>query len=395
MSTLSAKKLDYVLILLVFMTPIVCIASDIASPSLPYVARFFHVSHFESKISLVLFSVAMGFTQPFLGPISDRFGRRYFCLGGLTLTIIACVMSVISINISMFYASRILQGIAGSIVSVAIKSMMIDLYKGHRLSKAMSYYGMGWAMTPIAAPLIGGYLQHWFNWQASFVFIALYALLTLFWALFVIKETGVVVKKNMRYWAGVYKEILKHPVFLVGIWFTSVQCAILLIFYIDAPFIFQETLGVKVQNFGQIMFFLGLVYFAGNFLNRILIQWVSLVKVIGCGILISLSASILMLFFAFFFKLSAVLILVPIVIIFLVDGMIFSNTLTICLLQFKKHGGTAGGVSGGLLSLLSAGMSGVVSIFHAATLMPMALSFSVLTFSTLILFVLVFRKARI
>lgn len=372
------RSAQRILLLVILATPLINLGVDIYTPSLPTVANHFGASHFMAKISLIIYSIAFGIVQPFMGPVTDYLGRRHFILVSLLITVLSNVAALYSGSIEFLCAMRVLQGIGGSMISVALKGMMVDAFEGHALAKAMSYYSLGWSLTPIFAPLIGAYLEHYIAWDACFALIAIYAVLGFFATLFFISETAQKLSKPLTEWIVLYKKIALNPMFLSAVWVLAVQFAILLIFYLDSPFLLQDVLGISVQHYGQLLFALGCMYLLGNVVNRILLQTYPAIKISYWGLLITLVMAVLMLIFGLLFPLNLWLLLVPVAIIFIVDGMVFPNVMALCMMYFKSYGGTAGGILGGALSICAALISTLDGILRANTMIPLALAYTIL-----------------
>ena len=61
-----------------------------------------------------------------------------------------------------------LQGASGAALSVMIRTSFRDLFSGIELTKVAGYFATLWALIPILAPALGGYIQHYFGWHAHF-----------------------------------------------------------------------------------------------------------------------------------------------------------------------------------------------------------------------------------
>ena len=65
------------------------LAMNIITPSLPTLADYFAVPYGAAQLALTLYLFATAFSHLFLGPLSDRFGRRPVVLCGMVLYIAA------------------------------------------------------------------------------------------------------------------------------------------------------------------------------------------------------------------------------------------------------------------------------------------------------------------
>jgi len=108
--------------------------------------------------------------QIFIGPVSDRFGRRPVMLGALAVFLLATVGTLLARDAVTFIAFRMAQAIiaAGMVLSRAV---VRDMVSGDRAASMMGYVMMGMSLVPMIGPVIGGALDEWFGWQANFALL--------------------------------------------------------------------------------------------------------------------------------------------------------------------------------------------------------------------------------
>lgn len=148
---------------------------DMYLPSLPDIGRSLEASTLQVQltISSYLFGSAVG--QIFYGPISDRFGRRPLLLAALLLYALATVGCAAAQSIGALVALRFVQAIGVAGVMVLARAMVRDIYSGAHAGRELSQMGAITGFVPVIAPVIGGALQIWFGWRASFVLLLLFA----------------------------------------------------------------------------------------------------------------------------------------------------------------------------------------------------------------------------
>src|SRR5690606_20308810 len=99
---------------------------------------------------------------------------------------IACALSQ---NVWMLIAARFVQATAMATVAVVPRAVVRDLYAGDRAAHLLSTMMLVLGVAPVLGPIIGAELHLRFGWQASFVFVALYAGLAWFAVRFALPET--------------------------------------------------------------------------------------------------------------------------------------------------------------------------------------------------------------
>jgi len=124
----------------------------------------------------------------FHGAISDSIGRIKTMKFGLGLFFFASIGCALSTSVEMLWFFRILQGIGGGAGNVVARAMVRDLYQGPEAQKVMATIQIIFGIAPAIAPMIGGLLLA-FHWQIIFVFLAIYAALSVFMANKILPET--------------------------------------------------------------------------------------------------------------------------------------------------------------------------------------------------------------
>ncbi len=144
--------------------------------------------HFQTDYALVQLSIALylginGVLQLVIGPLSDRYGRRPVVLWSCVLFCMATLGCIYAPTIEVFLVCRMAQAV---IVAAMVLSRAIirDMVGANQAASLIGYVTMGMALVPMIAPAVGGVLDTYYGWQASFwlLFGAGAALFLLFWA---------------------------------------------------------------------------------------------------------------------------------------------------------------------------------------------------------------------
>ncbi|MDD9923709.1 MAG: multidrug effflux MFS transporter [Boseongicola sp.] len=156
---------------LVLMAGVAAMNMSAFLPSLPAMTTYFDTDYGIMQLSVSLYLAGTAVLQLIIGPISDHLGRRPVVLGSLAVFVLASIGCLLSPSIEVFLAFRMLQGtvVVGLVLSRAI---VRDLYDQDESASMIGYVTMGMALVPMVAPTIGGILDQLFNWQATFVLLA-------------------------------------------------------------------------------------------------------------------------------------------------------------------------------------------------------------------------------
>jgi DHA1 family bicyclomycin/chloramphenicol resistance-like MFS transporter len=97
------------------------LAMNIFLPSLPAMAKSFDVAYATATLSVTLFLAMNAVFQLFVGPLSDRYGRRPIVLGALVLFCISSLGCILATSFEVFLICRLLQAVvvAGLVLSRA------------------------------------------------------------------------------------------------------------------------------------------------------------------------------------------------------------------------------------------------------------------------------------
>jgi DHA1 family bicyclomycin/chloramphenicol resistance-like MFS transporter len=154
------------------MAGVAAMSLNVFLPSLPSMAQYFSVDYAVMQLSLSLYLAATALLQLFVGPISDRFGRRPVILAATAIFTLACAGSLLAPNYGVFLTFRLIQAVIAS-GFVLSRAAVRDMVPQDQAASMIGYVSMGMAMVPMIAPVIGGLLDDAFGWRASFIMMML------------------------------------------------------------------------------------------------------------------------------------------------------------------------------------------------------------------------------
>jgi DHA1 family bicyclomycin/chloramphenicol resistance-like MFS transporter len=220
-------------------------AIDTYLPAFPSLETALHGTALELQQSLTFYLLPYALMTLWHGAISDSIGRIATIKWGLGIFVFASIGCALAPNVETLWFFRALQGLSGGAGNVVARAMVRDLFEGAQAQRVMATVQMLFGIAPAVAPIIGGVLLG-VHWQAIFIFLALYAALSLWAAVRYLPETMPLEKRMPLS----FKQIIK-----------------------DYRFIFRD------QEFNYVSFALG-ANFAGFFLY-VLASPVFLVKHLG------------------------------------------------------------------------------------------------------------------
>jgi len=167
------------------------IGFGIIIPLLPFYVRTMGGSAETVGFILASFSVTQLIATPFLGRLSDRFGRRPVILLSLAGNAGAMVLFALATRTSllwMLFASRIMAGATAGNLS-ACQAAIADVTTGERRAAGMGRLGAGIGLGMVLGPVLGSSVSHIGAWAPPLAAAAL-ACADLIGAFFLMPETN-------------------------------------------------------------------------------------------------------------------------------------------------------------------------------------------------------------
>ncbi len=159
-------------VILVLLSGISPLATDMYLPALPALSRSIHASISSSQLTLTSFLIGLAVGQIALGPLSDATGRRFFLLTGPALFIAASLACALAPSVGVLIAARLVQGFVGAAGVVCSRAVVSDYYRPDAAARRFGLLiGVG-LLGPIIAPPLGTLLLHFGNWRLVFFVLA-------------------------------------------------------------------------------------------------------------------------------------------------------------------------------------------------------------------------------
>jgi DHA1 family bicyclomycin/chloramphenicol resistance-like MFS transporter len=156
------------------------LATNILLPSLPQMAASLDVTTPAVTSAITIFLAVFALGQLVVGPISDRFGRRWPVLIGFAVFFAGSVWCSLASDLSDLLIGRVVQAAGACATSVLSRAIARDLFTGAALARAMALIMIAMAAAPGFSPLLGGALDHYFGWRSEFALVATFAALGAF-----------------------------------------------------------------------------------------------------------------------------------------------------------------------------------------------------------------------
>ncbi|CUH76513.1 MFS transporter, DHA1 family, bicyclomycin/chloramphenicol resistance protein [Tropicibacter naphthalenivorans] len=271
---------------------------NIFVPSLQAMADWFEADYGLMQLSVSGYLLMNAVLQIFIGPISDKMGRRPVILWGTVIFLIATLGCILSTNVTVFLIFRMIQAMIVTSM-VLSRAVVRDLFPADEAASRIGYVTMGMSIVPMIAPVIGGGLSEAFGWHANFwvMFGLGAALLWLVWQDLgeTAAKSGLTLGQQFRE----YPELLRSPRF----WGYALACSFssgAFFSYVGgAAFVGTEVFGLSTTTLGLYFGAPAVGYAFGNFISGKFSARIGVnTMVLAGGVIITFGMALSMLVFA-------------------------------------------------------------------------------------------------
>ena len=341
--------------------------TDFYLPVLPEMAAFFNTSPALASMSLTMGMVGLAVGQAFIGPLTDKFGRKHILVASMLLFAVASVLCIFSPDIVVFNAMRLLQGVAGAGGIVISKSMATDMYSGKELADFMAVLGAINGVAPVCAPVIGGVMAGVSSWQGVFALLLAVGVVLMVCSA-CLRETLAperrIRKSLFSLYANLFR-VFRNRVFTLST-LAMTSCFLAFFGYLaSSPYVLQQEYGMSPLEFSLCFGFNAVMICAGTLLATRIKQRTAL-RNGAAGILV---ASIL-LFFCLTNRLPLWTVMASYVVLMVYFGFLQPGLTSIALESERRNAGAASAMFGAVGFVAGAVASPLVAIGNIRVTSP-------------------------
>lgn len=216
--------------------------TDFYLPVLPEMTGYFHTTPALASMSLTAGMIGLAAGQLFIGPLTDKYGRKRILVGSMLLFVVASLLCIFSGDIFMFNAMRVLQGLAGAGGIVIAKSMSADMYTGCELASFMALLGAINGIAPVCAPVVGGLMAGVTSWTGVFAVILAVGLVLMVCSMFLpetLQPANRIRKSVIKVYGNLFR-VFRNSRFTLSV-MAEMACFFMFFAYIaSSPFIMQQ-----------------------------------------------------------------------------------------------------------------------------------------------------------
>lgn len=358
------------------------LSMGLVMPSLPWIAKDFSISLDQAQLLVSIYLLGFGPSQFVYGPVSDALGRKKVLMTGLLIAMSGLLMIIfLSDTFTGMVMGRFLQGLGTGCCAVLARASTRDRFNGDELPVAMSYIAMAASITPLIAPVIGGFINFHFGW--SMVFISLLGYVSLAWVIIAFKFTETIAKRSVipspRNMLFQYRDLVTSRYFMSFASISWLNFSLMITTVSVMPFIMQDQIGMTSDQYAMWALIPALGMLGGTTICNRVRPIIGNKRMLLCSPFLHLSAAI----WLFFCPVEPLYLMLGQLLMILGNGIALPCAQAMVMQPYKKQAGAAAAMSGGgqmivsslvSLTLVQLGLSQawhlsiVIVVFAAITL---------------------------
>lgn len=334
------------LIILMLLTALGETSTQLLIPALGELERGLHARPGSSLLALSLFVGAFGLGQLWLGPLSDRLGRRPVLLVGLSLYLLATLGMLLVPSIEMLIGMRVLQGLGACAVLVLARAIVRDVWQ-ERAGPALALTVLGMFVAIVLSPVVGGLLTQYGGWRAPLLATLVLGSLALLSVRSRYRETHLQrdpqAGRLNGLWAS-YRQAWPSCRALA----LTIACTYGAMFVVVAgsSSVYISLLGLNAAQYGLTFGLIVSGLLGGALFTLRNVQRLGPLRVVGIGVALVLLGSLLTLAFYLLFGLSLLGLSLPQVLVTLGGGMLLPAAVAGAVIPNPQRAGLAAGLMG-------------------------------------------------
>lgn len=307
----SKKAANFFVLFLLLYEISTYISNDMIMPGMIDVIHSFKASDNFVSTSLTAFILGGASLQIFLGPLSDRFGRRPVMLVGVLLFLFCNLFIASSQSIGTFILARFFQGMGLCFISVIGYATLQEIFSDIYAVRLISIMGNITILAPLLGPLLGSCIILWFSWRTIFHIIAVMTVIA-FVGLWLFMPETVGIRRldgtslnqtafNLTTIKNNYFSLLKNKRFMGGALSQAIATIPIIAWIGTSPLMLMKGAHLSVLYYGllQIPIFVTAIF--GSFVMRLMTYRLTLGAIATQGSKLLIGALILLSFSSFIF----------------------------------------------------------------------------------------------
>lgn len=221
---------------------------DLFVPSFAELERVFHLTPFMVELTLSVNLIAHCITSLIAGNLGDRYGRKPIIVWGLVIFVFGSLLCVFADSFSTLLIGRFFQGIGISGPAVLSFLIIVDAYPLEEQQQKMGLLNGIITLAMAFGPVIGSYVNLYFNWRGNFWLLLILGLACLCLTLIFVPKGEK--KPHIRLSIKEYLPVFTSSKAILYVLMICFLITSYWIFISLSPLLYIEDLGIDLKHFG-------------------------------------------------------------------------------------------------------------------------------------------------
>ncbi|HEY3670746.1 MAG TPA: MFS transporter [Acidimicrobiia bacterium] len=158
-----------VLLALILVAAVANLNLAVANVALPDIGKAFDSSQTTLNLIAVGYSFGLAASVLYLGALGDRYGRKLMLVGGVLLSIPACLLAAYAPSDGVLAAARVLGGLSAGMAYPTTLALITALWSGRSRTRSIALWSAIGGGISALGPLVAGALLEHFWWGSVFL----------------------------------------------------------------------------------------------------------------------------------------------------------------------------------------------------------------------------------
>jgi len=227
-------------------------AIDMYLPAMPVIGNSLAVSPMGMQSTITAYFASFGIAQMFYGPWADQSGRKLPLYAGIAMFVLGTILCLTATSATGLIAGRFVQGMGGAALGVVPRAIVRDMMTGAEATRMMSKIMLTFSVSPMLAPLVGSALLVLTGWRGIFGALLVASVVSL--ALLALAQPETLAQENRRPFKMNFLlkgcgDLLVDKTFMLLTFVGAFGFGSFFIFLASASYVYQQGFGLTSTQF--------------------------------------------------------------------------------------------------------------------------------------------------
>ena len=372
------------------LTAVAALTVDLSLPAIPAMVDALATDLTRGQQIVGIFMAGMAVGQIPAGLFSDRLGRMPTLYAGMTLFVVAAIVTATADDINVLLAARFAQGMGAASAVVLSRAIVRDIASGTDAARLMSLMTMIFTAAPVIAPTIGALLVAQWGWRAPFIVIAACGFLMIAAVRRNLVETHepAVNEHPVRQLTSSFREFFSHRQSVFGLLLLILPPAGFLSIIAVSAALAVEIYGYSIEAYGLIFATAGLSILVGSAVNRVLVMHFDQMQLIAVAVGLIFASSAQLALIAWLGHVPFWWLWACVCLFMFTIAILMSNTMVVALDPLPRIAGVASSIIGTLQNVSGASGALLAALIYDGSVKNAVIIMATVGLSTTVIFLL-------